>query len=80
MEVKTPNVTSETKFIDPLGVDQEPTDEQLAEVMDDVARVALEKRVAADARFREQMAADLRAAETRMAYLRKQFNSSRRRP
>jgi hypothetical protein len=78
MEVKTPNVTNEAKFVDPLAVDQEPTDEQLAEVMDDVARVAREKRVAADARFREQMAADLHAAEARMAYLRKQFNSSRR--
>jgi hypothetical protein len=81
MEVKATklsNASSALKFIDPLAVDQEPTDEQLAEVMDDVARVAREKRVAADERFREQMAADLRAAEARMAYLRKQFNSSRR--
>ncbi len=81
MEVKAPkmsNASSEPKLIDPLAVDQEPTDEQLAEVMDDVARVAREKRAVADERFREQMAQDLRAAEARMAYLRKQFNATRR--
>jgi hypothetical protein len=46
-------------------------------VMNDVARVAREKRLAAEARFREQMASDQRAAEARMEYLRKQFKSSR---
>jgi hypothetical protein len=77
MEAKTTNMTIEEKFVDPLAVDQEPTDEQLAEVMNDVARVAREKRLAAEARFREQMASDQRAAEARMEYLRKQFKSSR---
>jgi polyhydroxyalkanoate synthesis regulator phasin len=81
MEVKAPqmsNASTTSKFIDPLAVDQEPTDEQLAAVMDDVARVAREKRVVADERFREQMAEDLRAAEVRMTYLRKQLSASRR--
>lgn len=73
-----PSVTASPKLIDPLAVDQEPTDEQLAAVMDDVARVARQKRAAADVRFREQMARDLRAAEARMTYLRKQFNLTRR--
>jgi hypothetical protein len=77
MEAKTTNMTIEGKFVDPLAVDQEPTDEQLAVVMNDVARVAREKRLAAEARFREQMASDQRAAEARMEYLRKQFKSSR---
>lgn len=73
-----PSVTASPKLIDPLAVDQEPTDEQLAAVMDDVARVARQKRAAADVRFREQMAQDMRAAEVRMTYLRKQFNLTRR--
>ncbi|MGL4230987.1 MAG: hypothetical protein ACRCWJ_06430 [Casimicrobium sp.] len=72
------SATTTPKFVDPLAVDQEPTDEQLAAVMDDVARVAREKRAVADERFREQMTQDLRAAEARMAYLRKQFNTTRR--
>ena len=65
-------------FVDPLAVDQEPTDEQLAEVMADVLRVVHEKRAMGDARMREMMAADLLAAQTRMEYLRKQFNLPRR--
>jgi hypothetical protein len=69
MEAKTTNMTIEGKFIDPLAVDQEPTDEQLAEVMNDVARVAREKRLAAEARFREQMASDLHASEARWSHL-----------
>ena len=73
-----PSVTASPKLIDPLAVDQEPTDEQLAAVMDDVARVARQKRAVADVRFREQMAQDLRAAEVRMTHLRKQFNLTRR--
>jgi hypothetical protein len=73
-----PSVTASPKLIDPLAVDQEPTDEQLAAVMDDVARVARQKRAVADVRFREQMAQDMRAAEVRMTYLRKQFNLTRR--
>ncbi len=73
MELKTLNKTDSTKFVDPLAVDQEPTDEQLAAVMDDVARVAREKRAVADAHMQEIMATELAAAEARMAYLRKQF-------
>ena len=64
-------------FVDPLAVDQEPTDEQLAEVMADVGRVARERRVLGDARMRELMAADFAAAQVRMEYLRKQFNLTR---
>ncbi|MEO7254288.1 MAG: hypothetical protein ABIZ64_08620 [Casimicrobium sp.] len=70
--------TSTQPFFDPLAVDQEPTDEQLAEVMADVLRVVHEKRAIGDTRMREMMAADLRAAQTRMEYLRKQFNLPRR--
>ena len=69
---------SSQPFVDPLAVDQEPTDEQLAEVMADVLRVVHEKRAIGDARMRELMAADLLAAQTRMEYLRKQFNLPRR--
>ena len=65
-------------FVDPLGVDQEPTDEQLAEVMADMLRVVHEKRAIGDARMSEMMAADLLAAQIRMDYLRKQFNLPRR--
>ena len=62
---------------DALAVDQEPTDAQLAAVMDDVLRVAREKRVAAAARSRANMADALTAAEARTAYQRKQFNLPR---
>lgn len=62
---------------DALAVDQEPTDAQLAAVMDDVLRVAREKRVAAAARSRARMADALKAAEARTAYQRKQFNLPR---
>lgn len=62
---------------DALAVDQEPTDAQLAAVMDDVLRVAREKRVAAAARSRARMADALTAAEARTAYQRKQFNLPR---
>ena len=64
--------------IDPLAVGQEPTDEQLAEVMAEVGRVARERRVLGEARMREMMAADFAAAQVRMEYLRKQFNLARR--
>jgi hypothetical protein len=60
--------------VDPLAVDQDPTDEQLAAIMDDVARVAREKRALGDARLRETLAEEARTAEVRMMYLRKQFN------
>jgi hypothetical protein len=63
--------------VDPLAVDQEPTDEQLAAVMDDVARVARAKRVLSDARMLEKLAEEVHAAEERAAYLRKQFNLRR---
>lgn len=62
---------------DALAVDQEPTDAQLAAVMDDVLRVAREKRVAAAARSRARMADALKAAGARTAYQRKQFNLPR---
>ena len=62
---------------DALAVDQEPTDAQLAAVMDDVLRVAREKRVAAAARSRARMADALTAAGARTAYQRKQFNLPR---
>ena len=65
-------------FVDPLAVDQEPTDEQLAEVMADVLRVVHEKRAMGDARMRAMMAVDLLDAQIRMEYLRKQFNLPRR--
>ena len=65
-------------FVYPLAVDQEPTDEQLAEVMADVLRVVHEKRAMGDARMREMMAADLLAAQARMEYLRTQFDLPRR--
>ncbi len=63
--------------VDPLAVGQEPTDEQLAEIMDDVARVAREKRAAAELRSRAVLAADLLAAQARTEYQRKQFNLPR---
>jgi hypothetical protein len=63
--------------IDPLAIGQEPTDEQLAEIMDDVARVAREKRTAAELTSRAVLAADLLAAQARTEYQRKQFNLPR---
>ena len=60
--------TPASNIVDPLAVGQEPTDEQLAEVMADVLRVVHEKRAMGDARMREMMAADLLAAQTRMEY------------
>lgn len=63
--------------LDPLAVGQEPTDEQLAEIMDDVARVAREKRAAAELNSRAILAADLLAAQARTEYQRKQFNLPR---
>jgi hypothetical protein len=63
-----------TPVVNVLAVDQEPTDEQLAEVMDDVLRVVREKRAIGDARMREMMEADLRAAEATMSRLREQLN------
>ncbi len=65
-------------MIDPLAVDQEPTDEQLAAIMDDVARVAREKRAIGEARLQETMRADHAAAQARIVYLREQFNLTRR--
>ena len=70
--------TPASNAVDPLAIGQEPTDEQLAEVMADVGRVARERRVLGDARMREMMAVDFAAAQVRMEYLRKQFNLARR--
>jgi len=70
--------TQASNTVDPLVVGQEPTDEQLAEVMADVGRVARERRVLGDARMREMMAADFAAAQVRMEYLRTQFSLARR--
>lgn len=70
--------TFEAKLpVDPLAVGQEPTDEQLAEIMDDVARVARQKRAAAELNSRAVLAADLLAAQTRTEYQRKQFDLPR---
>ena len=70
--------TLEAKLpIDPLAVGQEPTDEQLAEIMDDVARVAREKRAAAELSSRAVLAADLLAAQARTEHQRKQFDLPR---
>lgn len=70
--------TFEAKLLlDPLAVGQEPTDEQLAEIMDDVARVAREKRAAAEVNSRAVLAADLLAAQARTEYQRKQFDLPR---
>lgn len=70
--------TCEAKLpLDLLAVNQEPTDEQLAEIMDDVARVAREKRAAAELKSRAVLAADLLAAQARTEYQRKQFNLPR---
>ena len=69
-------LTSNT--VDPLAIGQEPTDEQLAEVMADVGRIARERRELGDARMREMMASDFSAAKVRMEYLRKQFSLARR--
>ena len=63
--------------LDPLAVGQEPTDEQLAEIMDDVARVAREKRAAAELNSRAVLAADLLAAQARTVYQRKQYDLPR---
>jgi hypothetical protein len=63
--------------VDLLAVDQEPTDEQLAEVMHDVVRAVREKRAIGDARMREMMDADMRAAEATMSRLREQLNFQR---
>lgn len=63
--------------VDPLAVGQDPTDEQLAEIMDDVARVAREKRAAAELKSRAVLAADLLAAQARTEYQRKQFDLPR---
>jgi hypothetical protein len=65
-------------FIDLLAVDQEPTDGQLAEVMDDVAHAVREKRVIGEARMREMLKADLLAAQATMNRLRAQLNFPRR--
>ena len=62
---------------DPLAIGCEPTDAELAEVMADVARVAGEKRAAAAELAKGRFAAEVRAAEARAAYLRKQFNVPR---
>ena len=70
--------TPASNTVDPLAVGQEPTDEQLAEVMADVGRVARERRELGDARMREMMASDFAAAQVRMVHLRKQFNLARR--
>ena len=64
--------------VDLLAVDQEPTDEQLAEVMDDVARAVREKRAIGEARMREMMAADLLSAEATMNRVCAQLNRPRR--
>ena len=64
--------------LDPLAVGQEPTDGQLAEIMDDVARVAREKRAMAEVNSRAVLAADLLAAQARTEYQRKQFDLPRR--
>ena len=70
--------TLEAKLpLDPLAVGQDPTDEQLAEIMDDVARVAREKRAAAELKSRAVLAADLLAARARTEYQRKQFDLPR---
>lgn len=58
---------------DPLSVDREPTDDELAAVMEDVARVAREKRIISDARLRATLSEEVAAALARMTYLRKQF-------
>lgn len=63
--------------VDPLAVGQEPTDEQLAEIMDDVARVARRKRATAELNSRAVLAADLLAAQARTEYQRKQFDLPR---
>ena len=63
---------------DPLAVDQEPTDEELAEVMNDVMRAVLEDRARADLRMREMMAADLLEATSRMVYLLEKIKLPRR--
>ena len=70
--------TPASNIVDPLAVGQEPTDEQLADVMADVGRVARERRVLGDARMREMMTVDFAAAQVRMEYLRKQFKLARR--
>lgn len=62
---------------DPLAVDREPTDAELAAVMADVARVAADKRVAATERARRRFAEEAQAAEARVEYLRKQFKVAR---
>lgn len=62
---------------DPLAVDREPTDEQLAEVMDDVARVVREQRAIGDARLREMVAEDMRRANARFIAFRAQFPNLR---
>ena len=69
--------TDQMPGTDPLAVECEPTDAELAEVMADVARVAGEKRAAAAEQARGRFAAEVRAAEARAAYLRKQFNVPR---
>lgn len=73
----TMNTLEANLAVDPLAVGQEPTDEQLAEIMDDVARVAREKRAAAELKSRAVLAADLLAAQARTEYQRKQFNLPR---
>lgn len=62
---------------DPLAIGCEPTDAELAEVMADVARVAGEKRAVAAEQAKGRFAAEVRAAEARAGYLRKQFSVPR---
>ena len=62
---------------DPLAVDREPTDEQLAEVMDDVARVVREQRAIGDARLRAMVAEDMRQANAQFIAFRAQFPNLR---
>lgn len=69
--------TFEAKLpLDPLAVGQAPTDEQLAKIMDDVARVAREKRAAAEVNSRAVPTADVLASQARTEYQRKQFDLS----
>ena len=74
LEMNLPNKPT----VDLLAVDQEPTDEQLAEVMADVARAAREKQAIGEARMRTMMEADLLAAQATMNRLCAQLNFPRR--
>jgi hypothetical protein len=73
MTIKTPS----THHVDWLDATREPTEEALAAVMADVSRVVKEKRNMAYVKLHETVTDELKQAQARADYLRKQFKVAR---